>query len=64
MIVLSDHTGDMVAKWEIRHSQLHDIEMARYRRESEDLSMVRPRQSSTKGGRYLTDECEPLRYGA
>ena len=36
-IVLSDHTGDMGTMWEIRYSQLHDIEMARYWRESEDL---------------------------
>ena len=36
-IVLSDHTGDMVAMRERRHSQRHDIEMAMYRRVSEDL---------------------------
>ena len=36
-IVLSDHTGDMVALRERQHNQRHDIEMARYRKESEEL---------------------------
>ena len=36
-IVLSDHTGDMVAMQERRHERGFDIEMARYRRESEAL---------------------------
>ena len=36
-IVLSDHTGDMIAMGERRHDQRHDIEMARYMRESAEL---------------------------
>ena len=36
-IVLSDHTGDMIAMGERRHYQRHDIEMARYMRESAEL---------------------------
>ena len=36
-VVLSDHTGDMVARGERRHNQRHEIEMERYRRESEEL---------------------------
>ena len=36
-VVLSDHTGDMIAMRERRHSRSHDVEMARYRRESEAL---------------------------
>ena len=37
-IVLSDHTGDMIAMQERQHYQQYDIEMARYRRESADLT--------------------------
>ena len=37
-IVLSDHTGDMIAMQERQHYQQYDIEMARYRRESTDLT--------------------------
>ena len=36
-IVLSDHTGDTIARGERRHSQSHDLRMAGYRMESEDL---------------------------
>ena len=36
-IVLSDHTGDMIAMQERQHNQDYYIEMARYRRESADL---------------------------
>ena len=37
-IVLSDHTGDMIAMQERQHYQQYDAEMARYRRESEALT--------------------------
>ena len=37
-IVLSDHTGDMIAMQERQHYRQYDIEMARYRRESADLT--------------------------
>ena len=37
-IVLSDHTGDMIAMQESRHYQQYDVEMVRYRRESADLT--------------------------
>ena len=36
-MVLSDHTGDMVAMPERQHNQRYDLEMAKYRREYEDL---------------------------
>ena len=36
-IVLSDHTGDVPAMRDHRHERGFDIEMARYRRESEAL---------------------------
>ena len=37
-IVLSDHTGDMIAKQEREHYRGYDNEMARYRRESASLT--------------------------
>ena len=37
-IVLSDHTGDMIAMQERQHYQQYDVEMVRYRRESADLT--------------------------
>ena len=37
-IVLSDHTGDMIAMQERQHYQHYDIEMARYRSASADLT--------------------------
>ena len=36
-IVLSDHTGDMIAMRERQHNQGYEIEMARFRSESADL---------------------------
>ena len=37
-IVLSDHTGDMIAMQERQHYRQYDVEMARYERESEALT--------------------------